>query len=123
MNILNINKWGNPSNDLLTEISYNLLYDHQTPNNDMCKVISFLMILENVTVIDWNFYRWSYNLNLDNLEKFREFTGDLYSSNIENKEKTLIKLKALSIYRRFRFIPPKKDDVDELVNELSILNI
>lgn len=123
MDILNINKWGNPSNDLLTEISYNLLFDHQIPNNDMCKVISILMILENVTVIDWNFFRWSYNLNLENLEQFREFTGDLYSPNIENKERTLIKLKALSVYRRFKFIPPKNNDVDELVNELSILNI
>ena len=125
MDILNINYWKEPSNDLLTEISCNLLFDHQIPNEEMCKVVSFLMILDERTniVIDWNFFRWSYNLNIGNLEQFSHLTGNLFSTEVENKEKTLIKLKAYSLYRKFKFIPSKKDDVDELINNLSELNI
>lgn len=123
MDILNVIKWKEPSNDLLTEISCNLLFDHQIPNEEMCKVVSFLMVLEEKISIDWNFFRWSNNLNMNNLEQFKEFTGNLFSSQVENKEKTLIKLKAYSLYRRFKFILPKKDNVDELIDELGELNI
>ena len=125
MDILNVNNWKEPSNDLLTEISFNLLFDHQIPNEEMCKVVSFLMILEQRSnvIIDWNFFRWSYNLNIDNLYQFNEITGNLFSSEVENKEKTLIKLKAYSLYRRYKFIPSKKDDIDEIINDLCELNI
>ena len=95
------------------------------PRKNISKVVSFLMVLEERSnvIIDWNFFRWSYNLNMNNLEQFREFTGNLFSSEVENKEKTLIKLKAYSLYRRYKFIPSKKDDIDEIINDLCELNI